>query len=211
AAITIDVIIFTVSDGRLKTLLIKRKNPPYQGVRAITGGFLSPEETPDQAARRILKQKAGITDVYLEQLYTFDRSDRDPRGHVISIAYFALVPESKLQGLTGDSIENPELFDVHYLPDIAFDHDEIIKYALKRLRNKLEYTNIVYSLLPHTFTLTQLQNTYEIILGQQLDKRNFRKKFLSLDLITETDEKLTGGRHRPASLYRFNSTTPVEL
>ena len=210
-AVTVDIVILTVAENRLKTLLIKRANTPYQGVYALPGGFMIPGQSPEEAAKNILKVKAGVKADYLEQLYTFDRSGRDPRGQVISITYFALLPAEDLVNLDGDKTQEPQLFDTHYLPDVAFDHDEIIKYAIKRLRAKLSYTNVVYSLLPDQFTLTQLQNTYEIILGEQLDKRNFRKKILSLDLISPTNDKLEGGRHRPAQLYRFNSTQLVEL
>lgn len=210
-AVTVDIVILTVVDDRLKTLLIKRANPPYEGVYALPGGFMIPQQSPEEAAKNILKVKAGVSADYLEQLYTFDRSGRDPRGQVISITYFALLPAEQLQNLEGDKTQEPKLFDVHYLPETAFDHDEIIEYAIQRLRAKLSYTNIVYSLLPDQFTLTQLQNTYEIILSQQLDKRNFRKKILSLDLVSPTNDKLEGGRHRPAQLYRFVSTHLVEL
>ncbi len=209
-SITADTVIFTIEDETLKVLLINRANPPFAGWRALPGVYLLKNETADRATLRALKSKAGVSTSYLEQLYTFDSLFRDPRGHVVSIAYFALVPVEHIT-LDTKNPNSPELFPVNRLPKLAFDHSSIIKYAKRRLRSKLEYTNAAYSLLPFEFTLTQLQKTYEIILGKKQDKRNFRKKFLSMGLIHRTKKKLIGVRQRPAELYRFTSRTPHEL
>lgn len=206
AAITVDVVIFTVEDGELKTLLIKRAYEPDRGSYALPGGFLQVDETIEQAAHRILETKAGVSGVYTEQLYTFDQPGRDPRGQVISVAFFALVPRSALSFESTDDAQNPELISISKLPALGFDHADIIEYAITRLRSKLEYTNAIYSLLPEKFTLRQLQDGYEAILGRELDKRNFQKKFLSLGLIEPTDEMTSNTRHRPARLYRFNTS-----
>lgn len=211
AAVTVDVVIFTIEDQALKVLLVDRPNAPYAGRLALPGGFLQKGEMAETATRRIMHDKAGIRNVFVEQLYSFDEAGRDPRGQVVTIAHFALVPRSVLELDPNINPQAPRLQAVSDLPELAFDHREIITYAAKRLQSKLEYTNVVYSLLPEVFTLTQLQATYEAILAHPLDKRNFRKKFLSLDLILSTDHKLEGGRHRPAQLYKFKSTKPVEL
>lgn len=201
--VTVDVAIFTVLNNELKILLIQRNNEPYEGHWALPGGFLFKDELIRVAATRILKDKAGVKNVFLEQLYTFDTAKRDPRGHIVSVAYFAFVPSEKLKMAV--------LYPVSKLPKLAFDHGEIAVYALKRLRYKLEYTNAVFSLLPKKFTISQLQKIYEIILDKKMDKRNFRKKILSLGLIKITKAVFTGARQRPAKLYQFISQKPKEL
>ena len=167
-------------------------------------------ETADAAAARILREKAGVKDIYTEQLYTFSDLRRDPRGRVISITYFALVARDQIN-FKGSDLQAPALLPMYHLPHLAFDHKQILVYSLERLRAKLEYTNIVYSLLTPTFTLTQLQQAYEIILDRKLDKRNFRKKYLSLGLIQATKQFERGGRRRPAVLYRFKAQEIEQL
>jgi 8-oxo-dGTP diphosphatase len=208
--ITVDVAIFTVHDNQLQIVLIKRTNEPYKGEWALPGGYLQEGERSADSAARVLDTKAGVKDVYLEQLFTFDDLDRDARGRVISVSYFALVPTAKL-AFSGSDVQHPTLFPIDSLPKLAFDHTTIVRYAVQRLQAKLEYTNAVMSLLPKTFTLSELQSAYEAILARPLDKRNFQKKFLSLDIITATDTMRAGGKHRPARLYRFNSEHPAEL
>ncbi len=209
--LTVDTVIATVEDGQLKVLLIQRTGEPFAGRPALPGGYLQADEVSEESARRVLADKAGVQGVYLEQLYTFDAPDRDPRGRVVSVAYFALVPRDRLRIEPGPATQHPSLVPIAELPELAFDHAEIIRYAQGRIQSKLEYTNVVYSLLPASFTLSQLQGTYEAILCRPLDKRNFQKKFLSLDLIETTGEKTSGGQHRPAQLYRFKDTSPAEL
>ena len=210
-SVTTDVVIFTIEDDQLKVLLIKRSNEPFKDQWALPGGFLFEKEEPDKAAGRVLREKAGIKDVYLEQLYTFGGSGRDPRGKIITISYFALTPKEKIKIMASYKIQTPTFRSIKKLPDMAFDHNRIVNYALHRLQSKLEYTNVVYSLLPQYFTFNQLQRTYEIILNRKLDKRNFRKKFMLLGLIKATKKVLKGERQRPALLYRFISYRPAEL
>jgi 8-oxo-dGTP diphosphatase len=210
-AVTVDTVIFTIEDGELKVLLIKRSESPFKGAWALPGGFLLRNEPSDRGALRILKEKAGVKNVYVEQLYTFDRAGRDPRGHVLTVAYFALVPREKIKFEGNGDLQTPAFYSVRKLPLLAFDHKEIVQYAVKRLQAKLEYTNVVFSLLPKYFTLNQLQMAYEIILDKKLDKRNFQKKFLSLGLIRSTSKVLSGSPQRPARLYQFMSTKPSEL
>ena len=209
--LTVDVVVFTILDNQLQALLIRRASEPFRGQWALPGGYLQESEVSLESARRILHDKAGVGDMFLEQLFTFDELQRDPRGRVVSIAYFALVPASRLQPSDIDSTQEPTLYPVTALPELAFDHRTIIEYAITRLQAKLQYTNVAFSLLPPLFTFAQLQITYEVILGRPLDKRNFQKKFVSLDLIEQTDELTSGAKHRPARLYKFASHSPAEL
>ncbi len=207
-AIAVDTVIFTVSGADLLVLLVRRRNAPFAGDWAIPGGFVEEDESLDDAAGRELREETGVADVYLEQLYTFGRPDRDPRGRVIAVAYYALLRQPTLPAAADDAAD-ARWFPLRDLPPLAFDHAEVLDYALSRLRNKVEYTNIVFSLLPDTFTLTELQRVYEIILGRTLDKRNFRKKIGSLDLVEPTGAVRRDGAHRPARLYQFRSREPM--
>ena len=207
----VDVVIFTVQDNELRVLVVTRQHEPFAGQPALPGGFIWDGETSIRAAERLLHQKAGIKSVFMEQLYTFDAPHRDPRGRVVSIAYYALVPADQLKIEESEHTHKPALVATAKLPSLAFDHHEIVAYAVERLQAKIAYTNAAYSLLPPTFTLAQLQGVYETILGRTLDKRNFRKKYLSLGLIEATHEQVTGLRHRPAELYRYKQHRPVEL
>lgn len=210
-SVTTDIVIFTIEKDELKVLLIKRANEPFKNQWALPGGFIFQNEQPEKAALRVLKDKAGIKNVYVEQLYTFPGSGRDPRGNIITITYFALAPKNKIKILQTSKIQTPTLHSLKKLPRLAFDHKGIVTYALKRLRAKLEYTNAAYSLLSQYFTFNELQKTYEAILGRKLDKRNFRKKFMMLDLIKQTSRVRRGTRQRPAQLYQFTSHKPSEL
>lgn len=204
--LTADAVILQLLDGQLRVMLIERANQPFKGIYALPGGYIAAGETTDDATTRVLKNKAGIDSKNLkliEQLYTFDTVARDPRGHAVSVTYMGLgkdiVPESCA------TTQKPQFFPVNSLPETAYDHAAIIRYAHERLKSKLSYTNAVFALLDPFFSLSQLQDAYEAILGLTLDKRNFRKKFLSLNLIHATEEYTREGAHRPAQLYRFNS------
>ena len=209
--VTVDAVIFTIEDDELKVLLIKRAWEPFEGYWALPGGFVGKNEYAEKTILRILKEKVGLEHTYVEQLYTFDSTHRDPRGHVITVAYFALAPIEKMKFGHGKNVQTPTIFSISKLPSLAFDHKDIVSYARERLRAKLEYTNVVYSLLPKEFALSELQRAYEIILGKKLDKRNFLKKFRALDLIKPTSEIRRAGRARPAQLYRFASQKLSEL
>jgi 8-oxo-dGTP diphosphatase len=202
-ALAVDTLIFTIRDGKLMVLLIEIGSGPYKDKWALPGGLVQLNETLDTTAKRVLKQKAGLRGVYMEQLYTFSGLKRDTRGRIVSVAYFALVDSSDFKLKTMDYYSDIDWVDVNKLPKMAFDHKEIIQYGLERLRAKIEYSNIVYALLPELFTLTQMQNIYEIILGKEIDKRNFRKRILSLGILTETKKVISGAKHRPAKLYKF--------
>ncbi len=204
------VVIFTVAEGELKVLLIRRSLNPFKDSWAIPGGRLEPAETLDNGASRKLVEETGVADVYLEQLYTFDGLDRTAPQGAVAVAYFALVDYARTR-LAQRTDWQPAWFSIGAVPQLAFDNRAVIEYALQRLRYKLEYTNVAYSLLPERFTMTRLQQVYETILDKKLDKRNFRKRMLSLGIIEPTTESLVEGAHRPARLYTFSSREPVIL
>lgn len=206
--IAVDTAIFSVIDGTLKMLLIRIGRGPYEGKWALPGGLVRMDESLDQAAERILSEKAGVDDIYLEQLYTFGSADRDIRGRSVSTAYFALVNSDRCLPATIEYYSDIAWFDAARPPKLAFDHAKIISAGIDRLRNKLGYSNIAYGLLPKEFTLTELQTTYEIILGHGLDKRNFRKKIQDIGLVKETGKIRKSGQSRPARLYSFSERKP---
>jgi 8-oxo-dGTP diphosphatase len=205
--LTVDNVIFQLENDELTLLLIQRASDPFAGSWALPGGYCAAGETTTDAMNRVLQAKAGVSTNNLgiiEQLYTFDTVARDPRGHAVSVTYMGLGRNIAPQ--SGASTQNPRFYPVTGLPGLAYDHREIINYALERLQAKLTYTNAIFALLPPKFTLSQLQSAYEAVLARPLDKRNFRKKFQSLDLILETDDMYKEGAHRPARLYKFRST-----
>jgi 8-oxo-dGTP diphosphatase len=201
--VTVDLAIFTVNKNKLKVMLAKRAESPFRDHWSMPGGFLLQGESLDAAACRVLNEKTGVKNVYMEQLYTFGKPNRDPRARVITIAYFALIPWENLNQPESKKIMDLTWSSVDQLPKLAFDHKEILKYAVKRLRAKASYSSIVYGLMPEQFRLSELQTMYEIIIHGKLDKRNFRKRMLSTGLLQETGEKDLTGAHRPAMLYQF--------
>lgn len=209
--IAVDLLIFTVKDGKLETILIQMKKKPFIGRWAFPGGLIGTGETLEEAARRELYKKTGLKHVYLEQLFTFSHPKRDPYSRVISTAYFALIPERGQKLITTQKYSDIKWVPIRNVKHLAYDHDLILAYALKRLRAKLEYTNIAWSLLPRRFTLSELQRVYEIILNNRLDKRNFRKKILALNVLKKEKGKSRKGAHRPAQLYQFQKRGILEV
>lgn len=201
--VTVDIVLFTVIQNRLKVLLIQRRQPPFEHMWAIPGGFIHTGETLEQAASRRLLEETAADNIYLEQLGSFGHPERDPRARVITVAYYALINAEKLQLEPSANAEELGWFNVNELPELAFDHREIVDKALIRLRNSLEDSSVAFQLLPEKFTLTELQRVYELILGKTLDKRNFRKKILASELLKDTGETKMEGYHRPAQLYSF--------
>ena len=207
--IATDVVIFTIEGGILKVLLIAMKKRPFENHWAMPGGLVGGRETLEDSAMRHLVNKTGVRDVYLEQLATFGDPKRDPFGRVVSVAYMALISSQTLHLKTTKEYAGVAWFPFSKLPSLAYDHKVIVAAAHKRLVGKLAYTNIAYGLLPKEFALSELQSTYETILGRRLDKRNFRKKLLSLSLVTSTKKYRREGAHRPALLYRFTRHSPT--
>jgi 8-oxo-dGTP diphosphatase len=201
--VTVDLVIFSIIEDDLKVLLIRRAEEPYKSSWALPGGFVEINESLEQAAARELEEEVGVQDVYLEQLYTFGDVGRDPRGRVISIAYFALVDAERQRIVAASDAAAAEWRSVFAPPELAFDHRKVLDYAVWRLRTKLEWTTVGYELLPHKFTLSELQRVYEIILQRPVDKRNFRKRILAQGEIRELNLTRADGAHRPARLYSF--------
>ncbi|MCS6884059.1 MAG: NUDIX domain-containing protein [Acidobacteriota bacterium] len=202
-AVTVDIVLFSVINDWLNVLLVKRRIPPFVGMWALPGGFVRRGETLEEAALRELSEETGVSGFYLEQLYTFGDPGRDPRMWIVTVAYYALVNSKGIELRPATDVVDTAWYLVDNLPELAFDHARIIQYAVKRLRSKLEYTTVGFELLPEKFTLTELQRVYEAILGQKIDKRNFRKKMLSRGILQPLDETKMEGVHRPAKLYRF--------
>jgi 8-oxo-dGTP diphosphatase len=209
-ALTVDCVVFGLEQD-LKVLLIQRDLEPYRGRWALPGGFVRMAESLEEAARRELEEETGLTRVFLEQLYTFGEPDRDPRGRVVSVAYYALVKLGDHRVKAATDAREAAWFSVWDVPPLAFDHERIITTAHARLRAKVRYQPIGFELLPPKFTLSMLQSLYETLLEQPLDKRNFRKKILSLDVLDELDEVEQDVAHRAARLYRFNKTKYNQL
>ncbi|MEM9413991.1 MAG: NUDIX domain-containing protein [Planctomycetota bacterium] len=203
-ALTVDIVVFALDEDGLKVMLIERDLEPFAGRWAIPGGFVRVNETLDGAARRELQEETGLRDIYLEQLYTFGGLNRDPRERVVTVAYYALV---NLQGhdvKASTDARNAAWFNVDDLPELAFDHEQILDAALERLQGKVRYQPIGFELLPKKFPLRDLQRLYEIVLDRGLDKRNFRKKILNMDILVELNEIEKDVAHRAAKLYRFD-------
>ena len=223
-SLAVDVAILTVIDGGLEVALVERKEHPDRGRWSLPGGFVLMDESLDTAANRVLREKAGLEDVYLEQLYTFGELDRDPRTRVVSVAYYALVDPARLaptnpaslnfgrivvhwDGETGGPVEARDR-QGRGLP-LAFDHADILGMAVKRIRGKLDYTPIGFQLLSETFTLRRLQDVHETILGRTLNKDSFRRRMLASGLLEATGERETEVGHRPAELYRFTKRSAI--
>ncbi len=205
SAFTVDNVIFGFDEGDLKILLIKRKENPYAGYWALPGYFVQPDEDLDTAAIRVLKQLAGIENVYLEQVKTFGTVDRHPFGRVITVAYFSLVKIADFSPFPDNDVaEEVRWFSLSNIDNLAFDHEKMIKECFMRLKKQVSAQPFGFELLPQKFTLTELQHLYEAILEKPLDKRNFRKKILSTNLLIDTTETQEGVAHRPAKLYQFD-------
>jgi ADP-ribose pyrophosphatase YjhB (NUDIX family) len=210
-ALAVDCAVFGLDAGDLKVLLVERRERPFRGAWALPGGFVGMHETVEQAARRELAEETGVGDVYLEQLYTFSDVERDPRERVVSVAHYALVRLGDYKVRAASDARAAAWRPVKQARGLAFDHDGILAVAHERLKGKVRYQPIGFELLPHKFTLSELQRLYETILEQPLDKRNFRKKILAMGLLVELSERQEGVAHRAARLYRFDKRRYQEL
>ncbi len=209
AAMAVDAVVFSIIEGKLVTLVGSvSSTSAYRGQEAFIGGLIKESENADQALARILKEKAAVTPVYSEQLYTFSAVNRDKRNRVVSVAYIAFVRPTNAEWYKHD---NAHFVPVQELKKLGYDHDDILIAAIARLKGKLTYTSIAQFLLPTQFTLTELQNVYEIILNREIDKRNFRKKIIALDIVRDIGRVQEGVQNRPAALYEFISPKLIEL
>jgi len=211
-SLTVDCVVFGLDkQDQLKVMLIQRNLPPFKDQWALPGGFVQLDESLEEAARRELREETGIENVFLQQLYTFGEVNRDPRSRVVTVAYYALVNlwEYRIEAATDAS--DAAWFPLKQLPPLAFDHDKIVQVALNQLKSKVRYEPIGFELLPKKFTLSQLQKLYEAVLGQQLDKRNFRKKILKMELLVALDETQKDVSHRAARFYEFDEQKYLQL
>ena len=203
--IAVDAIVFGYADNKLNVLLIKQKFGQLKNQWALVGGFVKDSETLNNAVNRELQEETGIKINYLEQLFTFgDEVDRDPRYRVISVAYFALVNSTKLILKADSDAEDAKWFSISDLPNLAFDHKDILITAQKRLQSKLTYQPIGFDLLPKEFLFSEIETLYCTILEKEIDRRNFRKKILSFGIVEETEKFGNKIKGRPAKLYKFN-------
>lgn len=209
--LTTNVVVFSLRDEKLKLLLVRRRNAPFQGYWSLPGGVVGEDEDIEATANAKLEEGTGVSGLYLEQLCTFGAPDRDPRERVVSIAYYALVPSKRLRLRTDEHSVGVGWFALDELPELAFDHAQMVETAHQRLAAKLEYSTIAFQFMPERFTLSELQNVYQIILNCDLDKRNFRKRMLAMDQIRQTAEVRKNGSHRPARLYRVNNPHEVQI
>ena len=202
----IDTVLFAIQKRRLKTYLVQLARGPARGKWAFPGGLVRRGEMLDDAARRELRASTGLNDAYLEQLFTFGDPSRDPHAHVVSVAYMALIPDPGKVSGPSPKYAAGEWFEVTGLPPLAYDHSLIAAYALKRLKSKLEYSNIAYALLPKVFTFAEFEELYSRILDRPVDRRNFRRRILAMGLLHALKETRRGP-HRPAALYTFARQT----
>ena len=208
-AVTVDIVIFTIDSDDFKVLLIQRDNEPFEGMWALPGGFVGPDESLRRAAWRELKEETGVNAAFLEQLGAFGHPDRDPRERVITVAYYALIPSDRLEIQAASDAREARLFSMFDLPELAFDHAKILRRAHQRVKDKVDEPLFALQLVTETFTLTELQRVHAVILGRPVDKRNFRKRVQGLDLLEPTGEQRRGGPHRPAKLYRVKDPDDV--
>lgn len=203
--LSVDCVVFGFENNNLEVLLIKRKRNPEKGNWALPGGFILKTETLDEAAVRILEDTSNVKNIYLEQVHTFSNLERFPGRRVITVAYFALVDPEKHSLKPGTDTTDAKWYKINQQIKLPFDHKKILDRALSQLRQRVRYKPIGFELLPRKFSLTQLQNLYEGILGEKLDKRNFRKKILALNMLIPLNDFQKGVAHRAARLYKFDS------
>lgn len=208
-AVATDCVIFGFDGVSIKVLLIQRGIEPYKGQWALPGGFVGIDESAEECARRELQEETGLTGISVEQFHAFSDVNRDPRERVISIAYYALVKLSEVRG--GDDASEAQWFSYDDVPSLAFDHDRILRMALRHLRDRICFEPVGFDLLPDVFTMTELQRLYEAILGVKFDRRNFYNKMLKLEVLTSAEPRPENASRRTPSKYRFNAEKYAEL
>lgn len=203
--VSVDAVVFGYDSSEgLSVLLIKRKVAPYKGEWALPGGLVREDESLEAAVQRELHEETGITVNYLEQLYTFGQPERDPRNRVVTVAYYGLVRQSKFDVYAATDAADAKWFHTDDTPALAFDHQQILNTATTRLRGKLSYEPVGFELLDKKFRFSDLHQLYQTIYGHDIDRRNFKKKFLQLDILQELPEKVSEGRGRPGALFKFD-------
>ncbi|OIN60048.1 NUDIX hydrolase [Arsenicibacter rosenii] len=210
-SVTVDCVIFGYDGKQLSVLLLNRKEEPYAGMWTIPGGFLYLDETLEASADRILTTKTGIASLFLEQLFTFGKPDRDPRGRVLSVAYYALINPERFELSAGNMANDVNWFPIGQLPELGFDHNDVLKTAIQRLQAKATYQPIGFELLNPQFTISELQDLYECILDVKLDRRNFHKKMMASGIVRPTGQKRLGEKNRAPELFEFDREQYNEL
>jgi len=209
--LTVDAVVFGYDSGHISVLLVKRKYEPFKDAWALPGGFVLEKENLEQAVERELAEETGVKINYLEQLYTYGDLNRDPRGRVVSVAYFVLVKPNAFSVKASTDAKEAEWCNIKNLPKLAFDHKKILKVAIERLQGKITYEPIGFELLDKKFPFSDLEKLYTTLLDRQIDRRNFKKKITSLKVLDELNEKVSIGRGRPASLFSFNKKRYFQL
>lgn len=209
--LSVDAVVFGYEEGVISVLLIKRKYEPFKGKWAIPGGFVLNDEPLEKAVERELQEETGIKINYLEQLYSFGDPDRDPRGRIVSIAYFALLRPNAFKILASTDASEVKWFNIKELPKLSFDHESILNMAIKRLQAKITYEPIGFELLDKKFPFSDLEKLYITLLGRDIDRRNFRKKIVGFNVLDELNEKVSRGSGRPANLFQFNEKRYFQL
>ncbi|MDP5106882.1 MAG: NUDIX hydrolase [Polaribacter sp.] len=209
--LSVDAVVFGYEEGNISVLLIKRKYAPFKEQWAIPGGFVLNDESLEEAVERELFEETGIQINYLEQLYTFGKPDRDPRGRVVSIAYFGLVRPNAFKIYASTDAAQVQWFPINELPELSFDHKDILEAAIKRLQGKITYEPIGFELLDKKFPFSDLEKLYATLLGRAVDRRNFRKKIVGLNVLDELEEKVSKSSGRPANLFQFNQKRYFQL
>lgn len=209
--LTVDAVVFGYDSGNISVLLVKRKFEPFKDAWALPGGFVLEDESLEEAVERELSEETGVKINYLEQLYTFGGIGRDPRGRVVSIAYFGLVKPNAFKLTASTDAKEANWFNIEKLPELAFDHKKILNIAIERLRGKITYEPIGFELLDKKFPFSDLEKLYTTLLNRDIDRRNFKKKISSLKVLDELDEKVSVGPGRPASLFSFNKKRYFQL
>lgn len=209
--VTVDVVLLTLRAGQLHAVVMERPVPPFEGILALPGGYVHAEDDRDtlDAAQRILLRKTGIVAPYLEQLRAFSGPTRDPRGWSVSVAYYALVSLAALSRFAEKG--GWQLMPAENLPALAFDHADIVEAAVQRVRDKSSYSSLPCYLLPEQFAITELQHTYEQVLGTKLDKSAFRRKLTELDFLEAVPGAILTGHRRPTQLYRIRMDKRLAL
>ncbi len=209
--LTVDAVVFGYEEGKISVLLIKRKYEPFKDKWAIPGGFVLNDESLEEAVQRELQEETGVKINYLEQLYTFGNPSRDPRGRVVSIAYFGLVRPNTFKISASTDAAEVAWFNIDELPKLSFDHKEILEIAISRLQGKITYEPLGFELLDKKFPFSDLEKLYMTLLGRGIDRRNFRKKIIGLNVLDELNEKTSKGSGRPANLFQFNQKRYFQL